>query len=60
MIDIPTMSQAYHLVNQLFYLFVPVIFPAIVIAQGHRFLKSTIPVRQPDILDGGGPYCVVL
>ena len=59
-IYIHTVSQADHLVNKLFYLFGPVVFPAIGITQLFRFLKSTFPVFVPEFLNGRTPIGGIL
>ena len=59
-IYIHTVSQADHLVDKLFYLFGPVVFPAIGITQLFHFLKSSFPVFVSKFLNGRGPIGGIL
>ena len=56
-IDILTVNPTDHLVNEIFYLFGPVVFLAIGLAQSFYFLKPTSPVLDPDCFDSRGPIC---
>ena len=47
-IDIHTVNPTDHPVNEISYLFGPVVFPAIGIAQDFRFHKPTSPVLDQD------------
>ena len=64
------MSPTNHLVNELFHLFRPVVFPAIGVMQDFHFLKSTLawvsgskstfPFFAPEFLNGRGPIGGIL
>ena len=58
--NLHTMSQVNHLVNKLFYLLSPVVFPAIQITQRFHFLNSTFPVLVPEFLNARGPIGGIL
>ena len=59
-IDIHTVNPADHLVKKIFYLFDPVVFLVIRIAQSFHFLKSTFSVLGPYFRDGCSPISGVL